>query len=99
METDKVQTEDQPRVETFSIDEGPPPQGNLLKQRHVQMQVSNCLVLPSLTFPFSNRIAVRSFAAESFRNLVISSRLLERWVQACSWDPERPYGVPALLEL
>ncbi|KIJ21080.1 hypothetical protein PAXINDRAFT_6860 [Paxillus involutus ATCC 200175] len=50
METDKVQTEDQPRVETFSIDEGPPPQGNLLKQRHVQMQVSIHRVLRSLTF-------------------------------------------------
>ncbi|KAF8835981.1 hypothetical protein BDN67DRAFT_984250 [Paxillus ammoniavirescens] len=40
METDKPQSEDQPSVETFSIDEGMPPQGGLLKQRHVQMQVS-----------------------------------------------------------
>ncbi|KIJ21076.1 hypothetical protein PAXINDRAFT_96022 [Paxillus involutus ATCC 200175] len=46
-------------VQPFAIEEDEAaPQGGLLKQRHVQMQVSNCLVLPSLTFPFSNRIAI-----------------------------------------
>ncbi|KAF9234078.1 amino acid permease/ SLC12A domain-containing protein [Melanogaster broomeanus] len=51
--------EDTPRVETFTIDDGEvAPERQLLKQRHVQMQVCGYIVLRSLTFLLSNRIAI-----------------------------------------
>ncbi|KIK75369.1 hypothetical protein PAXRUDRAFT_19065 [Paxillus rubicundulus Ve08.2h10] len=55
----EAQTQDRPRLETLTIgDRRTPQQGNLLKQRHVQMRVSSYRDLRCLTFPPSHRIAI-----------------------------------------
>ncbi|KAF8840422.1 general amino acid permease 1 [Paxillus ammoniavirescens] len=55
----EAQAEDRPQLRALTIDDRrTAPQGNRLKQRHVQMQVSSYRVFRCLTSPLSHRIAI-----------------------------------------